>query len=77
MVKMNNEITIDLDKVRNAEDFSITDPETIRQIALLHQKGENLFCKVNPRFAVHGLYPNVVERFENIKPETLNETEDE
>jgi hypothetical protein len=59
---MNNKITIDLDEIRKLPPNSITDVETIRQIAL--SKDKSLFCKVKTGYEVFGLYPEVMNSFE-------------
>jgi len=62
---MNNKITIDLDEIRNAPNFSISDIETIRQISLHACTGEKFFNKVNPMYAFCGLYPEIMSSFDN------------
>jgi len=65
---MDNKITIDVTELLQAEDNSVTDAETIRQIALL---GDNrLFSKIKRGYEVAGLYPHIVTSY-NIKPEEL------
>jgi hypothetical protein len=67
-----NKITLDIEKVKAAEDGSITDSETIRQIALSRDK--SLFKKINPHFQFAGLYPEIMTSF-NIKPDKLNKND--
>jgi len=78
---MNNEITINIEELLKADDNSITDCETIRQIALIsctkndipndiHLK---LIKKVNPLFEFCGLYPYVIDY--NIKPDSELDSE--
>ena len=59
----NNEITIKYEDIIQLEDYSITDPETIRQIALFgivsYGKGLNLNHKVKEGYEVYGLYPHL------------------
>jgi hypothetical protein len=63
MEKMNNDITINPEEIRNLPDGSITDPETIRQIALHSIKfyDNSLNDKIDKRFAFAGLYPHVMQ----------------
>lgn len=61
-VDMDNKITIDLDEIRKLPDNSITDPETIRQIAL--SKDKSLFLKVKTGYEVFGLYPEAMKVYE-------------
>lgn len=63
---MDNNITINPEEILKMEDDSITDIETIRQIALLGDS--TLFCKVKPGHTYAGLYPHVMKSF-NISPE--------
>ena len=63
---MNNDITINPNEILAMEDDSITDIETIRQIALLGDT--SLFRKVKPGHTYAGLYPHVMKSF-NILPE--------
>jgi len=58
---MDNEITINIEDIKNAPDNSITDPETIRQIALwgIKNNSNELYCKINKEFEFFGLYPEV------------------
>lgn len=65
MVIMNNEITINPEEIRNLPDGSVTDPETIRQIALygIKTNDESLISKVTSGFEFCGLYPHVIERY--------------
>ena len=66
---MNNEITIDIEKIRQLPDGSVNDCETIRQIALTRDK--ELSRKINPKFAYAGLYPEVMN-LNNILPKKKN-----
>lgn len=59
---MNNKITIDLDEIRKMPDNSITDVETIRQIAL--SKDKTLYSKVKTGYEIYGLYPEVMNVYE-------------
>ena len=55
-----NEITIDIDKIRKLPNGSITDAETIRQIAIYvieNPNDKDIVDRVNPHFTVYGLYP--------------------
>ena len=61
-----NEITIDPEKIRMLPDNSVTDVETIRQIALSGDR--SLFDKVKAGFEYAGLYPHVMTSFD-IVPE--------
>ena len=69
---MTNEITIDPYELLMVENGSITDPETIRQIALYTNKyGNNaLVDKIKPGFEVCGMYPNVIKSY-NIVPDKV------
>ena len=70
---MNNEITINIDEIRKLPNGSITDVETIRQIAIygIENPGNNdLYDKVKTGFEYMGLYPHVINKFD-IKPEKL------
>lgn len=62
--KMNNDITIDPDGIREMPNDSITDGEMIRQIALYANKTQDtsLFCKIKKGFEVAGLYPEVITK---------------
>lgn len=62
---MDNNITIDIEKISNVEDNSITDAETIRQIALYSMKtgDKNITKKIKKEFAVYGLYPEVIKPY--------------
>lgn len=56
------ELTIDIEKIKNVDDGSISDPETIRQIAyhgIYISKDENFYNKINPKFTHCGLYPHM------------------
>jgi hypothetical protein len=59
---MNNDITIDINELKNVPDNSITDAETIRQIALYSIKtGDNtLNSKIKSEYEVCGLYPHII-----------------
>lgn len=63
---MNNEITIDIEKIRQLPDDSVTDCETIRQIALysIRNNDNSLNNKIDRRFTYAGLYPEVMISFE-------------
>ncbi len=68
---MDNNITIDIEHIRTLPDHSVTDAETIRQIALycIRNPGNNdLSDKIEPRRAVAGLYPEIIQSY-NILPE--------
>lgn len=58
---MNNNITINPDEIRLLEDKSISDAETIRQIALysLKTNDSSLNSKINPLYEYCGLYPHL------------------
>ena len=62
---MNNEITINPEEIRNLPDGSVTDPETIRQIALygIKTNDSSLISKITPGLEFCGLYPHVMERY--------------
>jgi len=70
MKLVNNDITIDPMEIVQLPDNSITDPETIRQIALYSIKYNDcsLNNKVKKEFAFAGLYPNVMNIY-NISPD--------
>jgi len=61
---MNNDITINPDDIRILPNHSVTDPETIRQIALwsIRHNDNSLNDKIRPGMEVCGLYPHVIER---------------
>ena len=63
---MNNEITIDIEEIRKLPDGSVTDGETIRQIALycMRNNDKELSWKIDRRFAYAGLYPEIMTSFE-------------
>lgn len=65
---MDNNITISPTEIRKLPNNSITDPEIIRQIAMLGEK--DLFDKVKEEFEFCGLYPFVMNRFD-ILPDKL------
>jgi hypothetical protein len=69
---MNNEITIDINKVRESPNHSIVDPETIRQIALwsIKNNSNELNNKIKPGFKISGLYPYAID-FLNIIPDRV------
>jgi hypothetical protein len=60
--ELTNEITIDAEKIRVLPDNSVTDIETIRQIALSGDR--TLFDKVKFGFEYAGLYPHVMTSFD-------------
>ena len=62
---MNNEITIDIEEIRQLPNGSVTDGETIRQIALysIRNNDNSLNNKIDRRFAYAGLYPEVMISF--------------
>lgn len=76
------DLLINIDEIRKLPNGSIKDAETIRQIALWSIKNPNdndLVYRIDPRFNVYGLYPEVIKSY-NIKPdmskeEILNELE--
>lgn len=64
---MTNEITIDIPSLIKVEDNSITDPETIRQIALVSMSvtfdkitQRTLLRKIKKGYESFGLYPHVI-----------------
>jgi len=67
-----NKITIDIDAIKASLDNSITDPETIRQIALysIETGDDEITRKIKNEFAFVGLYPHIMKPF-NIMPEKL------
>ena len=70
---MNNEIAINPEEIRNLSDGSVTDPETIRQIALYSIKtgDSSLESKIKDGFEFYGLYPHiqtVFTDFANVRP---------
>ena len=78
---MNNKITIDIQEILRQRDHSITDAETIRQIALAgmsrklciqEEEKSALYRKITPGFEYAGLYPYVMKPL-NIKPEQPND----
>jgi hypothetical protein len=71
---MNNEITINLEEIAKAEDGSIRDTETIRQIALhsIRSGDTTLTYKIDPMFAFAGLYPQVIS-VQNVQPEITDD----
>lgn len=68
----NNEITIDPDEILKLPDFSITDTETIRQIALWSIKNNSniLNNKIKSEMEFAGLYPHVMKSFD-IQPDNV------
>ncbi len=61
---MDNKITINVDEIRKSPIHSITDVETIRQIAIygIENPGNNdLYDKINPMCQVYGLYPYIMK----------------
>lgn len=69
--ELTNEITIDPDKIRVLPDNSVTDVETIRQIALwaIKENDNSLNCKIKKEFYFAGLYPHVM-KVHNILPDS-------
>jgi hypothetical protein len=67
---MNNNITINIEEIKSLVDNSITNPETIRQIALyaIKTRDVSLISKIKNGYEVYGLYPEVMISL-NIKPE--------
>lgn len=67
---MANEITIDIEKILVLPDNSITDTETIRQIALwsIKMNDNSLNDKISKEFHFAGLYPHVM-KIHGIVPE--------
>lgn len=65
---MNNDITINIEYIRNLPDGCIDDAKTIRQISLysIKHNDKEITKKINPMYAVHGLYPLVVETLDQI-----------
>ena len=64
------EITINLEKIALMPDDSVTDAETIRQIALhaIQTNDNELVCKIKKGFEVAGLYPHIIKSYnEKIK----------
>ena len=63
---MNNDVTINPDEIRALPNNSITDPETIRQIALygIALNSDELNCKIKHEFTYLGLYPHIMKPFE-------------
>jgi hypothetical protein len=59
---MTNDITINPEEIIKLEDNSITDPETIRQIAMysIIHHDNSLIPKINKMFHFCGLYPFVM-----------------
>ena len=66
------QLTINLEEIAQAPDHSITDAETIRQIALhsLRNNELNFISKIDPRFRVYGLYPERMKAH-NILPDNV------
>jgi len=67
---MTDEITIDPEKIMMLPDNSVTDSETIRQIALwsIKMKDNSLNDKIRKEFHFAGLYPHVM-KIHGIVPE--------
>jgi len=61
------DITINVDEIRKMKDDSITDPETIRQIALTGDR--TLFPKVMKGYEHHGLYPHAMKKIDILPDE--------
>jgi len=61
------DITINVDEIRKMKDDSITDPETIRQIALTGDR--SLFPKVMKGYEHHGLYPHAMKKIDILPDE--------
>lgn len=79
-----NKVTIDIKEILNSPPNSITDGETIRQIALagLDRKlnlskevREELSSKVRREFAFAGLYPHVMKTFDILPDHLKNESD--
>jgi len=70
---MNNDITIDINELKNVPDDSITDAETIRQIALYSIKtgDKTLNSKIKSGYEVCGLYPHIVKSYVDIFPKVI------
>lgn len=68
---MDNKITIDVAKIAELPDNSITDAETIRQIALYCIKNptSTISTKIKSGYEVAGLYPHVIKTTYNIMPD--------
>lgn len=62
---MNNDISINIEEIKNLPDNSITDPETIRQISLwgIKNNSDELYCKIKKGFEFAGLYPNIMKPY--------------
>jgi hypothetical protein len=73
---LTNEITIDPEKIRMLPDNSVTDFETIRQIALwsIKMNDNSLNDKIRKEFHFAGLYPHVM-KIHNELPENLRKDE--
>jgi hypothetical protein len=56
---------MNIEEIKAMPDNSITDPETIRIIALTHDS--SLFIKVKKGYEVYGLYPEIMKTM-NIVP---------
>ena len=71
-----NEITIDIEKIRVLPDNSVTDIETIRQIALwsIKMNDNSLNDKIRKEFHFAGLYPHVM-KIHNEVPEIYKKEE--
>lgn len=68
--EITNDITIDPIEILSMPDNSITDPETIRQIALYSIKynTNTLNNKIKKEFEYCGLYPHLIKTY-NINPD--------
>jgi hypothetical protein len=70
-----NNITIDIESIRKMPNESITDSETIRQIALYsiqNPEDKELVYKVKTSMAFAGLYPHIQQPI-NIQPDNSKE----
>lgn len=72
--ELTNEITIDIEKIRVLPDNSVTDIETIRQIALwsIKMNDNSLNDKIRKEFYFSGLYPHVMTPF-GILPDSIGD----
>lgn len=70
---MDNKITIDPEEIRKLSYDSITDAETIRQIALwsIKNNDNSLNWFIKQEFTYIGLYPHVIQSF-NMLPDKLH-----
>ena len=65
------ELTIDVEKIRSLPNGSVTDAETIRQIAMWSIRNPNdndLVYRIKPSLTFVGLYPHIMKPY-NIIPE--------